>query len=177
MNFTLEELEEAMTFFSPTQCRFLSENCIVALEHNKHTTGSEVDVSGDQNLKIPLNWSSIVNKNGYKETKKFTEKGAEALSFFLAFELTDYNLIEEAVIGTGVDYWLGYDEDHEKYDEINFFHARLEVSGILKETPDNNLSRRIREKKNQTKPTDATGLPAYVSIIEFSTPKAYFGKK
>ncbi len=177
MNFTLEELDEAMTFFSPTQCKFLSENCIVALEHNAHVKECELDVVGDQKLKIPISWNSDVNKNGYKETKKFTEKGAEALSFFLALELTEYNQIEEAAIGTGIDYWLGFDEDHEKYDELNFFQARLEVSGILTETPENNLNKRVREKKNQTKPTDGTGLPAYVSIVEFSSPKAYFGKK
>jgi hypothetical protein len=53
----------------------------------------------------------------------------------------------------------------------------MEVSGILKETPNNNFKARIKKKRTQTKPTDSTGLPAYISIIEFSTPKAFFGKK
>lgn len=177
MNFTLEELEEAMSFFSPNQCRTLTENCIVALEHNSHKSGCVLDIIGETVEKISLNWSSVVIKNGYKETTKFTEKGAEALSFLLALKYTDYNFLEESVIGTGVDYWLGYDEEHEKFDEYNFLHARMEVSGILKETPTNNIKTRIKGKKAQTKPTDSTGLPAYISIIEFSTPKAYFGKK
>lgn len=175
--FTIEELKETITLFSAKQADFWSENSIVALEHNRHSTGCILKVTGDQTEDIELQWSTAVVKNGYKEEKKFIEKSAEAISFFLARHYTDFNVIEEAVIGTGVDYWLGYDSTHELFDPGNFMTARLEISGINAETPTNTLESRVKVKKNQTAPTDGTALPAYVSIVEHSIPKAHFSKK
>jgi hypothetical protein len=177
MNLKLEDLKDAMTYFSNIQCLGLTENCIVALEDIPHKNGCELEVSGLYEGKISLDWDTVVNKNGYKEKKKFTEKGAEALSFFLAMEFTEYEILEESEIGTGVDYWLGYGENHEKYDPLNFFNARLEISGILRETPTNSFKKRIEEKKKQTNASNNTGIPAYVSVIEFSNLKAHITKK
>jgi hypothetical protein len=177
MSFTLEDLKDAMIHFSSVQCEGLTENCIVALESIPHNTGCELEVSGLSTDKVPINWSTKVNKNGYKEEKKYTEKGAEALSFLLAMRYTEYDVLEEATIGTGFDYWLGYGESHKKYDPLNFFNARLEISGILRETKTNRFSTRITQKKKQTNVSDSTGIPAYVSIIEFSTLKGHISKK
>lgn len=177
MNLSLEDLKKAMIYFSSVQSQGLTENCIVALEAIPHKTGCELDVTGLHNGKVSLNWNTVVNKNGYKEEKKFTEKGAEAISFLLALAFTEYEILEEAQIGTGVDYWLGYGVNHIKYDPLNFFNARLEISGILRETTSNNFSRRIFQKKKQTKASDSTGIPAYVSIIEFSKLKAHISEK
>jgi hypothetical protein len=175
--FTLEELKDTITLFSVTQADFWSENSIVALEYNNHKTGCILNVSGDQLENIELHWSTSVVKSGYKEEKKFIEKSAEAISFFLSRHYTSFNVIEEAVIGTGVDYWLGYDSEHELFDPTNFMTARLEISGINAEISTNTLESRVKIKKKQTKPTDGTALPAYISIVEHSTPKAHFSKK
>lgn len=177
MTFTLEELKNTISVFSSHQCDFLTDNCIVALELNNHKTGSKMQIMGDQEDEALLFWSTKVEMAGYKEQKKITEHSAEAISFFLAKELTIYSLVEEATIGTGFDYWLGLNSDHAEYDPLNFLSARLEISGILKETAHNTVEARIREKKDQTKPTDYLKLPAYISIIEFSKPKAYFALK
>ena len=118
-----------------------------------------------------------MNKAGYQEPKKTTEHAAEAISFFLSHQLTEYKVVEEGLIGTGIDYWLGYDESHARYDPINFLQARLEISGIKAGNTSNSLERRVKEKQQQTVKSDATGLPAYVSVVEFSAPQAYFGKK
>jgi len=174
---TLEELKETIELFSPVQCDFLAENCIVALENNAHKTGCDLKVSGDHDKVYKINWTKTFNKAGYKEEKKITEHAAETISFFLTTKLTEYNVVEESRIGTGVDYWLAYNAESAKYDPRNFFQARLEISGINKESATNTLEKRVKEKKEQTKPTDGTKLPAYVSVVEFSTPKAYFAKK
>ena len=55
--------------------------------------------------------------------------------------------------------------------------ARLEVSGIMRETEGNTLATRFQQKAAQTDRSDATRLPAYVSVVEFSTPKAKFDIK
>lgn len=175
--FTLEELKETITLFSATQADFFTENCIVALEHHYKTSGCVLNVSGDTTKSFEIKWSKAVKKNGYIEHKKFIEKSAEALSFFLTKHLTEYEVFEEASIGEGVDYWLCYGEKNERYNPENFFNARLEVSGIGEETPQNSVKARVKIKMKQTVPTDGTKLPVYISVIEHSTPKAYFGKK
>jgi len=55
--------------------------------------------------------------------------------------------------------------------------ARLEVSGIMHEADGNTAEKRFRQKAEQTSKSDDTRLPAYVSIVEFSTPKAIFDIK
>jgi hypothetical protein len=174
---TIEELKETISVFSSIQCDFLSENCIVALERNNHVSGCKLNVTGENTRSFNLNWSSKVNTAGYKEAKKIIEHAAETISFFLCSKFTNYTVIEEALIGTGIDYWLGYNELHQLYNPKNFIQARLEISGIDKESSTNSLEKRIKEKKHQSKKSDNSKLPAYVSVIEFATPKAFFGKK
>jgi hypothetical protein len=174
---TIENLKETITAISSTQCEFLSENCIVALENGGHQSGCPMAVYGDTEKAYGLQWSKPVNKSGYKESVKIVAHAAEAISFFLSTELTEFTVVEEALIGTGIDYWLGYDDTHSLYQSNNFMRARLEVSGIEKETVANSLEKRVKDKKRQTAPTDASNLPAYISVVEFSAPKAFFGKK
>lgn len=174
---TIENLKEDITTISAVQCDFLAENCIVALEKGGHQSGCSLVVMGDVAVAYGLAWSKSVNKAGYQESNKIIEHAAEALSFLLSNALTDYSIVEEALIGTGIDYWLGYDEAHALYEPNNFIRARLEVSGIEKETQGNSLEKRVQDKIQQTRHTDHLKLPAYISVIEFSTPKAFFGKK
>ncbi len=171
----IDDLRKLITTISSIHCEFLTENCITLLENNGHQSGCSLSVSGDTQTEFDLQWKKEINKNSYKEPAKVAEHAAEAISFFLSAKLTDYTIIEEALIGMGFDYWLGYDENHQFYNPDNFMKARLEISGIEKETKTNNLDRRIKEKKEQTRKSDYTMLPAYISIVEFSSPKAFFG--
>ncbi len=173
----LENLSQIQKTFSVSHCDFLIENCIVALENNNHNSGCMLTVSGDQKTEISLKWKRTFKKGGYKEARKIIEHAAEVLSFVLSAKLTDYTVIEEALIGTGIDYWLGYEETDVNYNPKNFIRARLEVSGINKESSKNTIANRVKIKMEQTVPSDGYKLPAYISIVEFGTPKAYFRKK
>ena len=83
-------------------------------------------------------------------------------------EITGKKAIERARKGAGFDYWIGDTDD----DELIFSKkARLEVSGILSGT-DSNIAARLRTKLDQVKPSDMSGFPAYIAIIEFGQPKA-----
>ena len=82
-----------------------------------------------------------------------------------------------AIIGTGVDYWLGYKEGHANYDEFNFMNARLEISGINKEDGSNTIEKRVETKKQQVKKSDGMNIPVFISVSEFSKPKSVFIKK
>jgi hypothetical protein len=173
----LDNLPQMQKAFSATQCDFLLENCIVAMENNNHTTGCPLFISGDNNIELIVKWNRGFLRNGYKEQTKIVEHAAEAISFFLSAKLTKYKVVEEALIGTGIDYWLGYDEEDNNYDPQNFIQARLEISGIGRESENNTLRNRVKIKMKQTAPTDESKLPAFVSVVEFSTPKAFFGRK
>jgi hypothetical protein len=174
---TIERLKETTPCLDPMHCDFLSNNCIVALEENKHRTGCRLSVSGDNIITFRLEWSRKVKKASYEESRYVTKNAAEAIAFFLTPELTVYSVIRKSETGTGFDYWLSYDEKHPMYQPKNFLMARLEVSGIRKETKLNTMQKRIDEKKLQVHKSDAMRLPAYIAIIEFSAPKAHFGEK
>lgn len=173
----LQNLSNSVELISKAQCDFFSENSIVAFENNKHISGCRLQVVGEEEKDFIIEWNKSFNRSGYREEKKITEHAAEAISFFLTRHFTKFTVIEEAIIGTGVDYWLGYDEGHELYNAKNFLQARLEISGINKETSSNNLEQRIKQKEKQSKKSRGSNLPAFISIVEFSSPKAFFGEK
>jgi hypothetical protein len=172
---TIDELRKRMSHWSSIQCDYYSEACIVQLEELSHKPGVQLAVSGDNSVIFNLVWSSKPVVNGWKATAKLTENAATAIAFFLVIELTEYSVIEESRIGTGIDYWLGYNEAHELYDEDNFLNARLEISGIRNNAA--SIAGRIKEKLNQTFPSDSTLLPAYVVVTEFGSPAAVLVKK
>jgi len=89
----------------------------------------------------------------------------------LSTTLTPYTIIERSRKGTGFDYWLG-DKDSVLFQK----RARLEVSGILK-GDDAALKRRYAAKTEQTQQSDELHIPAFISIVEFSNPKAIFNKR
>lgn len=86
-------------------------------------------------------------------------------------ELTDYSTFEVSEGNNGIDYWLSDDSD-----ELEF-SARLEISGIKQKKPTNNIKTRIKSKIRQTKQSDSSNLPAFISIIEFSELEAIIFEK
>jgi hypothetical protein len=85
-------------------------------------------------------------------------------------EFTDYVVIEQAYQGGGFDYWLGRDDD-----ALFQGAARLEVSGTCSGRYEANS--RKNKKLKQTDPSDASGLPAFVVVVDFKTPMAWVVRK
>lgn len=175
----LNSLPTILPDWSENQTRYFVEGLSVGLEKQGNKDGSILKVYGDNEFDINLEWKECLAEveKSWQEPKKIAEAGATAVAFFLSEKLTDFVPTCEAVIGTGVDYWLGYKESHANYDELNFMNARLEISGINKESKNNTVENRVKIKKNQVKKTDNTSLPVYISVSEFGTPKTYFAKK
>ena len=109
-------------------------------------------------------------KQSYRIPPSVMLSASMCLALSIAAQLTDFKYVETSKIGEGIDFWLS------KTDESNFF-ARLEVSGIRKETKDNAIKKRLKIKLTQTNQSDKTNLPVYVSIIEFSKPQALYIQK
>ena len=81
-----------------------------------------------------------------------------AIVLLLIQEFTEFTAIEQSVIGTTIDYYLGHQNQN---DNLIFNNtARLEVSGILEENKKNTVENRIKRKLNRLKPEN--NLPDFV---------------
>jgi hypothetical protein len=121
---------------------------------------------------ITLVWSNTNDDQmdrSWKDQQVATEHGAICLGVLIAMDNTPYTIIERSTKTTGVDYWLGVEEN-----SMWQRKARLEVSGIF--TGANKVNPRFRTKIKQTKQSDNTGLPVYICVVEFGTPLAKFGE-
>ncbi len=143
-----------------------------------HVSGHPEDLllkmDGDHYVDVAIHWQDGYNEQEartYADMQYTTEHGAVCLSVMLTTAFTPYTIIERSRKGTGFDYWLG--------DKNTFLFqkkARLEVSGILR-GDDAMIKSRHAAKVEQTCKSDDLQLPAYISVIEFSKPKAMFTKR
>jgi len=103
-------------------------------------------------------------KRTYNDTQEATEWGATAISFLIIKNCTPFTVIERSYKKTGFDYWLGYIND-----PLFQKKAKLETSGILKESVTNTVKSRVKMKMEQIRKTNNT-IPGYVIVVEFSKP-------
>ncbi|MEN9918015.1 MAG: hypothetical protein RL662_451 [Bacteroidota bacterium] len=174
-NIDITEIKKGMPGISPVSGNQLYEACMVCLHRHNHSNPSILKVSnGINNISTQkeLLWENYFDDqvdSTWQDQEYCTDHGAVCLSALLAKQSTGFTIIQRARKGTGVDYWLG--------DEDNVFKARLEISGIFNETKTNTIESRFKQKKLQTNQSDNTLLPAYISVIEFSKLKSIFSKK
>jgi hypothetical protein len=171
----LSDIKDGFPGITPILGATCYEACMVCLHRNNHADGVLLELHGDNKATISLVWEDHFDDQtdrAWQDQEYTTEHGAICISVMLIKKCTDYTIIERSRKSTGFDYWLG------KKDEIPFQNsARLEISGIFKETEQNTIGKRLKIKKKQTNQSDETRLPAYISIIEFGKPQAIFAKK
>lgn len=171
----LETIQQGMPGLTPVIGKYLYENCLVCLNKASHTDGIALQLMGLQEGTCSLHWQGQLTDQilrSYQDDLETTEQGAVCLSILVTKSLTDYTVIERSWRGTGIDYWLGYSDD-----PLFQRAARLEISGIKTETSTNTVVSRYIQKAEQASQSDQTQLPAYISIVEFGTPKCLFNKK
>lgn len=171
----LETIQQGMPGLTPVIGKYLYENCLVCLNRANHTDGIPLRLLGLQEGTCNLRWQGQLTdqlQRSYQDDLETTEQGAVCLSILLTKYLTDYTIVERSWRGTGIDYWLGYSDD-----PLFQRAARLEISGIKIETSANTVFSRYGQKANQVSQSDQTELPAYISVVEFGTPKCLFNKK
>ena len=155
------------------------EAAIVCFNDQGHSSNTilPVTISGEEDkVELVLEWYLDISDNiqkSYQEPNRTTDYGAMCVAVLLSINLIENCSAVEPTIGNnGFDFYL-CDED----DELNFLIARLEVSGIRKETARNTVAKRVKVKKTQTSRSDHSGLPAYICVTEFGAPKATFVQK
>lgn len=152
----------------------LAEAASVCLAHHSHPIEISLKVDGaitDQYTLARLETDQRSN-NSWGDIDEATEHGAMGLALAFLHDQTGYKALR-SYKGTGFDFWLG------ETDESGFLFqnkARLEVSGDF-EGRNSELRQRLRQKEKQTEISDHMSLPAYIVIVEFSTPKLLTGKR
>lgn len=155
------------------------EAAVVCFDDQGHGSGSILPVTTEADgttANLVVDWFLEISENirkSYQEPNRTTDYGAMCVAVLLSINLIENCSAVEPTIGNnGFDFYL-CDED----DEWNFYLARLEVSGIRKETTKNTVAKRVKVKKTQTSRSDHSGLPAYICVTEFGAPKATLVQK
>ncbi len=172
----LQKLEEGILQLSKGYTSFLMEACAVCLDHQNHKSGASILVDGNDPFEAELKWAFEVDdelKNSYGDMQESTEYGATAIALMLAEEKHGFSSAERMSKGLGFDYFLKKDGDG---DETNIFDAgvRLEISGILEETDNNTVERRVKSKIDQLIISDDSNLEGHVCVTEFGRPRTKY---
>lgn len=170
-NVDLAALSEGMPGITHAHGQVLAEAAAVCLESQQHEPGVKFPQAGLMPKDIHVGWKSVDDQQRrcYADMQETTEWGACAVAILMIKEAMGKVVIERSKKGTGFDYWIS-DSDKD-WDTLPFEGAaRLEVSGILNGTK-TQIDSRIKQKKNQIKPTDhlASG---FVAVVEFGSPIA-----
>lgn len=171
----IDTIKEGMPGITPIIGNYMYENCLMCLHRAGHVVEVGLQVKGLIEDVFELHWTDEITEQlyrSYPDDLETTEQGAVCISVLMAKHLTDYTVIERSWRGTGIDYWLGYENA-----PLLERAARLEISGIKTETATNTMNARYEQKLKQTGLSDDFNLPAYISIVEFSNPKCLFNKK
>jgi hypothetical protein len=175
----LEDISQILKGISKSFGDYMAECTAVCLYSQNHNSNVVLKVFDENDTEIEsglVKWSISINDDIIKsnfDEKRATDFGAMGLSLLITKASTDYTTFISSETNNGVDFWLLKDDDN----DLNFFSARLEVSGIRKETKDNSIKKRLKIKEKQILKSSRKDIPCYISIIEFSTPKALFIKK
>jgi len=160
-------LKDMGTHLTREVCEFFSQAAAVCLDNQNHSQGVVFNVEGDFSSEFQLFWNEVTQqmRDSWDDMSDTTEDGATCLAILMVQKLTEYKVIRRARKKTGFDYWLGDKKDGYPFQD----KARLEISGILKGNK-SQIQQRIKEKIEQTKQSDYLNLPAYIVVVEFSTP-------
>jgi hypothetical protein len=167
---SIESLRDRIPAIPEEAVGFYKQNCMVCFHHNGHESGMSLTVNyNGTNSVFEIYWEGNITEQllrAYRDTNRATDFAACTIALILVRELTSYTAIEQASIGTTIDYYLIL-QKHD--DDLIFNHAaRLEVSGILTENEYNTIDDRIRRKKRRLRPEGE--LPDLIAVVEFGMP-------
>lgn len=146
----------------------LAEAAAVSLEDQKHASGVAMRVTGDASETFAVEWDPATDqmRRTWADEQVASEHGAYGCAMLVIEQLTGLQVVQRSRKGTGFDWWLGTRHGPKLFQE----KARLEVSGIRK-GGESDVAARTSQKVKQTKQSDATRLPAWAVVVEFSEPQ------
>ncbi len=169
----LSILPKGLPGVSTSWGEFLAEASAVCLEHHNHPKGVRLRVKGIFDTFLPVHWSTLITDQvlaSWDDQQELVEYGACGVAIVAILKLAAHKVIRRARKGTRVDYWLAEADSPIPFQEA----ARLEVSGILSGS-DADLAKRVRQKSVQASQAAST-LPAFIVVVEFSTPQSHMAQ-
>lgn len=168
----LDSLSKGIPVMRPKGAGHFIEACMVCMDSQGHSSNVKMGVKTDNtNTCFYVHWEDIVTREHYMSyggnNQRTTELGATAIALILIREVTEFTAIQEASIGTTVDYFLTSKEIDDTY-IFNNNQAYCEVRGIREEKKGNTINQAVKKKVDRLNvPED---LPTYVVVVEFSKP-------
>jgi len=163
-----------MPGLTPSAGQYLVDGAAVCLDLCNHCVPITLSVTGWRAREYDVICPEVTDQKQrtHNDHQEATEIGACAVAISVIHDLTGFAVVERSRKGTGIDYWLGDDNPYPIQRK-----ARLEVSGILRETPENSVDERMRRKCSQIEQSDHTRLEAFVVVVEFGHPMAKVVKR
>jgi hypothetical protein len=147
-----------------------AEAAAICLEDQGYRNFASLKIGGIQRGEREICWgkSDDIAQRFHADKEVATEYGAYGIAALIIPQLTGLTIIERSIKGReiGFDFWLGSIDDSGPLFQRK---ARLEVSGIRKGSK-SFIQSRVNIKLKQITPSDAVA-PAYVCVVEFSTPQ------
>jgi hypothetical protein len=175
LSLNLEQLRDNLDYLVASMSAYMCDCLVVCLSEENQKSGLILKVeTDDKEQTFRIEWTTEITPHligATRDEERTTEWAAMGLALLLVRELTDYPYICTSHKKTGIDFFLSKSATEMNRD------ARLEISGIRKESLTNTIKRRLVIKKRQTEPSDALNMPVFISITEFSQPKSVFVKK
>ena len=173
MNLKLHTIGKDIEGISEIFGAYMAECAAVCFDSQGHKSGVQLPYSDGEVTKYGVvEWTNAVNDallNSHFDEKRTTDFGAMGVAVLLASHLTDYTIFKSSATDNGYDFWLG-----KRMIDGSFASARLEISGIRRETPQNTVKSRLSVKEKQILKRADKDTICYISIIEFSKPEAKF---
>ena len=172
----LQSLNQGLPAITPAFGAAIAEAGAICLTDEAHKPGAAIEVEGEFSTTFKLEWQPVTEqiRRCWNDEEYTTEQAAYGVAFLLILQLTNLTVIERSRKGTGFDYWLGTQDSTATLPFQRM--ARLEVSGIRKGDR-SQINARFKQKIQQTRASDAQGLPAYIIVVEFSRPISIISAK
>jgi hypothetical protein len=167
----LDKLKDGLNNISPAFGTLFAEAAAVRLTLGGHKSGVILSIQGDFKEDFVLEWSQEIGqieKNSWGDLKEAVEYGATAISMLLMLDLTTFDSFKREDQLEGTDFELRNQSKSSIKDE----KAKLEISGILKETQENKVNIRVKIKERKIKKRGNPNQQVYIVVVEFGTPKA-----
>lgn len=132
-------------------------------------------MEGDFAEEFAVVWQQSIRqdaKTTWGDSRETAEFGATALALLLILAMTDYHEFERKEQGGGFDFAIWKPAQPTGKVNVERKSGRVEVSGILKETPGNTINMRVAIKKRQAAKSTELNLQIFIVIVEFGMPKA-----
>lgn len=173
---TIQDLEIYDIGLSPGMAKYMIECIQYCFQSQSHMSGVKMLVrTNDDEEEFSIMWQIQNSKNSkysMNDDDRTTDFAAMGISLLLTNILTEYRYFVTSMKGNGFDFWLFREEPDEL--DYSLAEGRLEISGIRKQTPNNNVSRRLKIKRDQISKSDSMNIRGCISIVEFERPQSVF---